>query len=185
LYFGAIRPYKGVATLLEAFKAVSRAVPQSMLLIAGQPWMEWKPLDTIASDPDLGGRVRTHLGFVPSAEVEQYFAAADVVVLPYTHFDAQSGVAAVALSFGRAMVVSRVGGLVDVVRDSAAVVPPNDPGALGRAISAVLSDRALQARLERDSMELAGGFGWDEIAVKTVAVYESVLKRSPRAVRAG
>ena len=178
LYFGAIRPYKGISTLLEAFAVVSKAVPDSVLVIAGQSWVDWRPFEEKIEALNLRGRVHARLGFVPADQVGNYFAAADVVALPYTHFDAQSGVAAVALGFGRAMVVTNVGGLTDVVRDPRAIVAPGEPKALAVAICAVLTSRQLQSKLEEEARDVSKEFGWERIAAQTVQVYEELLSSS-------
>jgi glycosyltransferase involved in cell wall biosynthesis len=176
LYFGHIRPYKGIRTLLHAFRIVADRVPDAYLVIAGQPWVNWGRYESSIEGLGIRDRVIIRLEYVPSDQTALYFAAADVLVLPYTHFDAQSGVGAIALALGRAMVVTDVGGLPDIVRDERVVVPPRSAGPLAEAISTVLSDKRLQAKLERDSAELAKEFEWDGIAARTVEAYRSVLE---------
>lgn len=176
LYFGHIRPYKGLATLIEAFRLAFDRVRDAHLVIAGQPWMEWDGYGSRIQDLDIHGHVTVRLGYIPTDEVALYFAAADVVVLPYTDFDAQSGVGAIALALGRAMVVTDVGGLPDIVRDERIVVPARNVSALADALSLVLSDEKFQAKLENDSRELAKEFEWEGIAARTVEVYRLVLE---------
>jgi glycosyltransferase involved in cell wall biosynthesis len=175
LYFGHIRKYKGIRTLLDAFRAVSDEVPSSHLVIAGQPWVDWVPYEARIAALKLTDRVTTKLGFVAPVDVGAYFAAADVVALPYTHFEAQSGIGAMALAYERAIVVSDVGGLPDVVSDPRAIVPPRDAGSLSRALSAILSDDQLREKLEEDARQLSKEFEWGPIAERTVAVYRNVL----------
>ena len=107
-------------------------------------------------------------------EVEAFFVASDVVVLPYTHFDAQSGVGTLALSFGKPLVVTAVGGLPELAGDARAVVPPNDPEALAQAIKAVLEDAELRARLQEGSRKRARLFAWDNVAARTREVYAAL-----------
>jgi len=97
LHFGNIRGYKGLHFLLRAFAAARHDVPDALLLIAGNPWEDWAHYQTLIDELEIGSAVRTYLEFVPAEQVRVFFTAADVVALPYTHFDAQSGVGARAL----------------------------------------------------------------------------------------
>jgi glycosyltransferase involved in cell wall biosynthesis len=114
------------------------------------------------------------LDYLPAAAVDELFAAADVIAYPYTHFDAQSAAACDAIRYGKAIIVTSVGGLPDLVRDPLAVVPPRRPDALANAIVAVLRDPALQASLEHDARLLASELAWERIADKTVDIYRAV-----------
>lgn len=175
LYFGNIRPYKGVDTLLEAFQIISQKLPEAVLLIAGQPWMDWKPYQARIASLGIGSRVKTRLGFVPFDRVHLFFAAADVVALPYTHFDAQSGVAAMALASSRPTVVTDVGGLPDMVPDPRLIVPAGDPPALADAVCRVLADPVLRRELSEKTAVAAQAFSWDRIAAQTAEVYRALL----------
>ena len=174
LFFGHIRPYKGLDVLLRAFRLVSGVVEDAVLIMAGMPWADSEPPDRLIRDLGLEARVLTSFRFIPEGEVEAFFAASDVVVLPYTRFDAQSGAGTLALSFGKPLVVTAVGGLPELAGDARAVVPPNDPEALAQAIRAVLEDAELRARLQEESRKLARLFGWDNVAVKTREVYATL-----------
>jgi glycosyltransferase involved in cell wall biosynthesis len=175
LCFGNIRPYKGVDVLIRAFAHVAGDDPRALLVIAGQPWGDWAPYQRLIDELNLGDRVLLRLEYLPANEIEPYFVAADAVVLPYTRFDAQSGAGMRALPFGRPLIVTRTGGLPDLVLDPNAVVPPSDPDPLAAAISRVLRDEALRDRMSVDSLTLAASMGWDAIAERTVAIYAAVM----------
>ena len=183
LCFGNVRPYKGVDVLLRAFAAVRQRVPAARLVIAGKPWEDWAPYERLIAELGLRDAVDTHLGFVPAADVGTFFAAADVVALPYLQFDAQSGVGTRALHHGRALVVTDAGGLPELVSDPRAIVPSGDAGRLAEALVAVLTDSALRARLETASKARAGELNWDSIAEQTVAFYQTLVRGPAR--RAG
>lgn len=178
LAFGNIRPYKGVDTLLKAFGLVVEACPESRLVIAGQPWCDWAPYQKLIDDLGLEDHVVTHLRYIPDDEVEAFFRAADVVALPYTHFDAQSSVAALTLSYGRPAVVSRVGGLPDLIDAEECVVPPSDPASLAAALLYILSDDCARRRLEERAVRRARELDWGPIAAQTSDYYRHLLKRS-------
>lgn len=176
LLFGNLRPYKGLDVLIRALDIVRREEPNVLLLVAGKPWTDWRPYGDLIERSGLGQYVRAKLDYVPDKEVEAYFIAADLVILPYTHFDAQSGAAMLALPFGKALVVTNVGGLPELVDDGRVVVPPNDPERLAEATLSVLRDADLRRELEEGSFARCISFGWDRIAEETVRVYQQLYR---------
>jgi len=136
LYFGVVRPFKGVEDLVEAFSTLDRdQAARFRLTIVGETWEGWTaPNDAIARSPhaDLIERVDR---YVTDTELGEYLAKADAVVLPY-HRSSASGPLQVAMSAGLPVVVTAVGGLVEAVRDyaGASTVPPRDPVALQEAL---------------------------------------------------
>ena len=175
LCFGNIRPYKGVDVLLRSFAAVVRQDPDAILVIAGKPWVDWAPFAALIDELGIAPNVRLFLDYVPTNDVEAFFLAADAIVLPYTHFDAQSGVGTRALPFGRPLIVTAVGGLPELVMEPAAVVPPHDSDALASAIARVLADPALRDRMAVDSLTIANSLGWDRIAMRTAEIYARMI----------
>lgn len=175
LAFGNIRPYKGIDVLLQAFRRVLKVGQNATLVIAGQPWDNFEPYRLLVEELALGAHVRTWLQYVPEERVEVFFKAATLAVYPYTHFDSQSAAATLALSFDVPVLVSDVGALPDLVDDSRAVVPPNDPAALADAILAVLTDDSLRAKLATDARHSATQLDWGGIARQTIDVYGRVL----------
>jgi glycosyltransferase involved in cell wall biosynthesis len=172
LFAGLLRPYKGLDTLLHAWRRVSGAE----LWIAGRPMMDLAPLRA------LGGEgVRWVPRFVSDGELATLLDRADVVVLPYARtqrFD-QSGVLATALAFGKAMVVTDVGGFSEIAAAGAArLVPPDDAEALGVAIEELVADRAARERLAQAALAAARGpYSWDAAARATLALYARVTRR--------
>ena len=136
LYFGVIRPFKGVEDLVAAFSSLGRdEASQFRLSVVGETWEGWTiPDEAIASSPhrDLIERVDR---YVSDEELAAYVARADAIVLPY-HRSSLSGPLHIALTAGLPVVVTAVGGLVEVVRNyaGAMLVPPQDPAALRAAL---------------------------------------------------
>lgn len=178
LFFGSIRPYKGLETALRAFAKVKDEIIHSRLLIAGSLWEDWIPYHKLIEELGLGEYVTCHLKYIPSSEVHRYFASSDLVVLPYTHFDSQSGVGAIALSFRKPLIVTDVGGLRDLVCDRRFVVPPEDPVALANALIACLKDEKILNLMSADSEKMAERMSWSHIAGKTLSIYKKVLRES-------
>lgn len=171
LCFGVLRPYKGVDVLLEAFRELDEGAE---LWIVGRPWMDVAPLRRAAAA--ARGTVRFVDRYVADAELPALFRRADVVVLPYRHID-QSGVLYTALAFGKAMVLSDVGGFSEVAREhgAAELFPAGDPDALRAALERLLSDPQARTQLERRADAAAAGpYSWADIARRTLALYEEL-----------
>lgn len=170
LFFGLIRPYKGVTTLLEAW----RGMRDAELWVVGRTRMPLAPLRA-AAPPG----VRFVPRFVSDVELPAYFRRADIVVLPYSRTDRfdQSGVLATALAFGKPIVVSDIGAFGEVAaRGAAQLVPPDDPVALRTALSALLADPAARRGLSLGALVAANGpYSWDEAARRTLTVYRDLL----------
>jgi glycosyltransferase involved in cell wall biosynthesis len=136
LYFGVIRPYKGVEDLVNAFSLLDRdEAGQFRLSIVGETWEGCTaPDQAIAGSPnkDLIERVDR---YVSDEELAEHVARADAVVLPY-HRSSLSGPLFIAMTAGLPTVVTAVGGLSEVVEDyaGAVLVPPRDPVALRDAL---------------------------------------------------
>lgn len=136
LFFGVIRPFKGVEDLIRAFDAIpEEEIGRYRLTVVGETWEDW----TLPAELIAGSRHRDRIEFVnryvTDDEVAGFFARADVVVLPY-HRSSASGPLHVAMSHGLPVVITRVGGLIEAVDGygGAIMVSPRDPAAIGDAI---------------------------------------------------
>ncbi|NYZ78921.1 glycosyltransferase family 4 protein [Candidatus Micrarchaeota archaeon] len=174
LFFGNIRDYKGLDVLIKSMKSVVEDIPEAMLLIAGQVWGEWDAYEKLIDELGLDKHIVKKLEFIQPSEVEYYFNATDIVVLPYKYFDSQSAIGALALPFKKPLIVTDVGGLPEFVKDKSAVAKPNDAEDLAERITCVLKDKNLILKLGRDSGDIREKFGWKGIAKKTIGVYRSV-----------
>lgn len=176
LFFGYIREYKGLDVLLEAWPAVGEARPAARLVVAGDP-VRLDPArrrELEARAERLGAVHR--FAYVPFSDVARYFAAADVLVMPYRHIS-QSGVLYLALSLGVPVVATRVGALPEVLRDgdSALLVPPESPSDLSEALIRVLSDSGLREVLARGGRRVADAHSWPSIAERTESAFVRIL----------
>ena len=136
LYFGVIRPFKGVEDLIAAWDLLGADRSRFWLTIVGETWEGWElPSRLIASAPD-GDRITFVNRYVTDAEAAGYFAGADVVVLPY-HRSSSSGPLQIAMGRGLPAVVTRVGGLVEATARYSGVVlvEPGSPAALAEGIN--------------------------------------------------
>ncbi len=115
LFLGQIRPYKGIDELISAFIEIQKTFPQAHLLIAGNPVHPLKKGD-VAAKVKIIPNVTVEEGAIPDAELQWYFQAADVVVLPYRKI-LTSGSVLNALSFSRPVIAPRVGMIEEVVQE--------------------------------------------------------------------
>ncbi|PYQ47446.1 MAG: hypothetical protein DMF59_18840, partial [Acidobacteria bacterium] len=157
LFFGHIRPFKGLDIALEAWRKLKS---NATLVVAGELW--WNA--TYEDQPN----VRFDPRFIPDSEIASYFAAADVVLAPYRS-EAQSGVALTAFHFARPVIATAVGGLPEIIDGrNGILVPPENPDALAKAIDDFFTTRDRPA-MERAAAESARRYSWQE--------YGAIMKR--------
>lgn len=160
LFFGLIRPYKGVEILLDAALKTMPQRERMRLAIVGEPYGGREELVDSVKRLNLGGRVHLELRYVSNEEAARWMAATDVIVLPYRHAT-QSGIVQMAYAAGRPVITTRVGGLPEVVANgqSGLLVKPNDSEELAAAIVRFF-DEGLGERLESGVVRLRQQFGW-------------------------
>lgn len=139
LFFGLIRPYKGVEDLIEAFDGLTDEQVQSFsLTVVGETWENWtKPAEAIAASRHRD-RITFINRYVSDDEAARYFADADALVLPYRRGSA-SGPLQIAMSSGIHVLMYGVGGLVEAVSgyQGATVLPAGDVESLRAALLAL------------------------------------------------
>lgn len=180
LFFGLLRPYKGIDVLIRAAEqlATPAGEPAPELWIVGNPRMDLTGLREQAAR--LPFEVRWLPRFIEDAEIPAIMRRADLLVLPYLDGE-QSGVLYTGIAFGKAMIVSDVGGIGEVALDHgvARLVEPGDAEALGGELSRLVAGPG--AATERERLELScraaaeGPFAWDSIAGQTIDLYRELL----------
>jgi glycosyltransferase involved in cell wall biosynthesis len=173
LFFGYIKPYKGLRTLLESLSMIRAAVGDFQLLIAGEIMEPFRRYEHFIKKHGLTKIVRWSGGYVPDSLSSVYFAAADVVVLPY-HEASSSGVLLNAYRAGRPVVASAVGDIPTMVEDgrSGLLVPPRNPAALARAVVSILRDPTRGRSMGTTGQQLVDSrFNWAMIAKRTGELY--------------
>ncbi len=158
LFFGFIRGYKGLDLLLEALKLT----PGIHAVVAGECYDDWQQYQQIIDAGQLADRVHLFTDFIPAEQVRLYFSAADLVVQPYKSAT-QSGISQIAYHFDKPMVVTRVGGLPEIVREgvSGYVVDPA-PEPLAAAMTDFFQHHraaALQAGVRQEKKR----FSWENL----------------------
>jgi glycosyltransferase involved in cell wall biosynthesis len=173
LFFGVIRPNKGVHVALRALERL----PRCDLTIAGEaeePHYLERIRRLVRRFPP--GRVELIDRYVGEDEVADLFQRSRLVILPYTNFTAQSGVLHQALAYGRPVVATEVGALGECVRrwGIGHVVPPGDGRSLAEAIELALDPQRYDAAIAAIA-RLRGELTWTRMAEATIDVYRSIV----------
>lgn len=185
LFFGAIRPYKGLEYLVDAFRLVAKD-ERYRLIIAGERKKGAEEYfdriqQTIEGDP-MRERVMEKIVFIPDEDTELYFKAADALVLPYTHVF-QSGVLFLSYSFGLPVIASEVGSVREDITEGkhGFLCRPRDAADLARAIERYFDSelfRTLGDRRAEIQREANRRYSWDTVSELTCKVYAGMVARS-------
>lgn len=181
LFFGYVRKYKGLDSLLEAMPKIieNEGDARYRLMVVGD---FGESLDEYMAKIDSLG-IRDHLdihdGYIPNKDIEKFFAACDVVMLPYLSAT-QSGIVQIAFGFEKPVIATNVGGLPDVVADniSGLLVEPNDPPALADAVDRMFSAGMLE-KLHEGVKKESYRFSWDRMSEIIEELFERYKKRGP------
>jgi len=172
LFFGYVRPYKGLADLLEAL-ALARPDSWDRLYVVGEFYEPRERYALAFAHPALRDKVQIVDRYVANEEVGHYVAAADVVALPYREATG-SGIAQVAFGGGTPVIATRTGGLEEVVEEGVTglLVPPRDPPALARAIERYF-DEEMGPRLREGVARARGRFTWEALVHALIELGEN------------
>jgi glycosyltransferase involved in cell wall biosynthesis len=168
LFFGVIRPYKGLG---DAIAAVRKA-GDARLLVAGDPFEPVDRYRAAAADIDVDWR----LGYLPPAEVDRALGEATIAVFPYRPELDQSGALLRVLGAGVPAVAYDVGGIAEPVRAFGAgrVVAAGDVAGLAGAVHELLSDGEALARAREGARRARSELTWDAAAQAHLALYEEI-----------
>jgi glycosyltransferase involved in cell wall biosynthesis len=138
LFFGVVRPYKGLDVLLRALAAGPADVS---LTVAGEFWSGVDETRRLVDSLGLAGRVELRPGYVPAADIPGLFAKVDAMVLPYRAATASQNVW-MAHEHGVPVIANRAGALADHVRDGVdgLLCEPGDVGSLAEALKRFYAD---------------------------------------------
>jgi len=187
LFVGRIEPLKGLDVLFKAIALMRQnglweQTPFCLAVIGGNEdgepenrGSEQERLSALRSEYGLDDLV-AFLGKKSQDTLPYYYSAAEIVVVP-SHYESFGMVALEAMACGTPVVASNVGGLAYLVQNGSTgfTVPVDEPQLLVECIAKLLSDSELRARMGKQAAEFARGFGWNIIANRIIALYQSVL----------
>ncbi len=185
LFFGKIGPYKGLEHLIAAFQMMVGRNAEYRLLIVGKPRggseKYVNEIRAATSHDAIRERIIQRIEYIPDHEVELFFKAADILVLPYTYIF-QSGVLFLGYSFGLPVIATDVGSLRDDVieGETGFLCNPSDPDDLAKSIEAYF-ESDLFTNLSRRRQHIRdyahGRHSWDKVGELTQNVYAELLRR--------
>lgn len=191
LFFGQIAPYKGLEYLVAALPEIVAHDPQFRLIIAGKVKIGaeqyWTRVRRALAAACLSEHVILRIEHIPDTDVEVYFKAADVLVIPYTQIY-QSGVPFLAYSFGVPVIAADVGSLREDIAEGRTgfIFRPRDSSDIARALRVYRSSEmcrnpeATRAEIRKFANER---YSWTRVGVITKAVYQCVLRLHGRRKR--
>jgi len=176
LFFGYVRHYKGLDTLLEAWPKVRARRPGATLVVAGEFYEDRARYDELLRAAGEGA-VRVLDRYIADDEVEALFRAADVTVLPYRSAT-QSGVTHVAYALGCPVIATRVGGITETVREgeTGLTTPPEDPAALADTVVRFF-EGGLGAGMAPHIAALQAEHSWSALAAATVDLVDELAPK--------
>lgn len=170
LFIGRIRPYKGLLNLVDI---VNKSTNENLHLVIAGVFDNDRHSDRLLNKIGNHPRFTVHRGFVPADELQYFMNAADIVVLPYTNI-LTSGVAILAMSFGKPVIAPSLGELTELFNNNGGILynPANQEGLSGAIEQASHAD--LEA-MGAYNLSRARSQGWESVAAATKTVYQSCL----------
>lgn len=180
LFFGYIREYKGLDVLLEAFALAAAKDSRLKLVVAGAPHTKAleKQYHEMIAQAGFADRIVFHARFIDHDEVEIYFTATDLVVLPYKHIY-HSGIVHLAYSYGKPTLATNVGDFSETIEQgkSGVVTDENTPEALCEEMSRLFEDPDSLKEMGQYARNLSvTKYSWLDIGRKTRAVYANIQR---------
>lgn len=168
LFYGFIKPYKGLDILAEAYRALGDFTDKFNLIIAGSGYDE--NLDFFKNEEKV--IVLNH--FLTDEEMLYLNRISDVVLLPYKSAS-QSGIVLTSFLFGNPIIATKVGALVETIKDgkNGLLVEPNNPKKYAEVMKRLVSDASLLNHLKEGALQFGHGdeYDWSNIAQKTLDFY--------------
>lgn len=175
LFFGQIKKVKGLDILLNAMEIVSKLEPDAVLLIAGKVWKDsFQDYERLIQSRNISNVVIPHIRYIKDEDVDFYYSAADIVVLPYRKIY-QSGVLLMAMSYGCITVSSRLPAMAEVVDENknGFLFETGNPEDLAQQIVMALGSSTARQISQRAQATMLEKHDWKHIAFLHTKVFEN------------
>jgi glycosyltransferase involved in cell wall biosynthesis len=168
LYFGVIRPFKGVEDLVAALDLLGPARSRFWLTVVGETWEGWDLPNRLIAGSPYRDQITFVNRYVTDAEAAGYFAGADIVVLPY-HRSSSSGPLQIAMAAGLPVVTTKVGGLIEATAcyPGAVLADPASPASLADGIHRAAGLTGHRFR---------GASSWDDTVRSYAELFDGLLR---------
>jgi glycosyltransferase involved in cell wall biosynthesis len=179
-FVGTLEPRKNVPGLLQAYRLLrsEEVITAPLVLVGGKGWLSDDVFERVEAL-----RLSDHVRFlhdVPDADLVALYNGAGVLAMP-SFYEGFGLPALEAMACGTPVVVADRASLPEVVGDAGLLVDPDEPDDIAQALTQVLTDETLRARMRDLGLEQAARFTWEQTASETLAVYRQVLAPSPGA----
>ncbi|NUO79389.1 glycosyltransferase [candidate division KSB1 bacterium] len=174
LFFGFIRDYKGLDTLIRAAAHLSE---EYCVVIAGEMYGDFAKYEALLDEANVRSRCKLFIRYIDDAEVPAFFSAAEVCVLPYKSAT-QSGIVQIAFNFDLPVIATDVGGLAEMVEDNLTglILRTHEPQALARLIRKYFAEN-LREPFSRNLAQRRHSFSWAGFAEAILSLHESIVRR--------
>ncbi len=175
LFFGQIKKVKGLDVLLGAMEIVSKREPDAVLLIAGKVWKDsFQDYEHLIKSKNISDIVIQHIRYIKDEDVDFYYSAANIVVLPYKKIY-QSGVLLMAMSYGCITVSSRLPPMAEVVDEykNGFLFETDNPEDLAQQIVMALGSSTAQQISQNAHATMLKKHDWKRVARQHIKVFEN------------
>lgn len=162
LFFGFVRPYKGLHVLLDAMPLVLKE-KEVTLLVVGEFWKDKEKYLRQIETHRMNSKIKIVDDYIPNEDVGLYFAAADLIIQPYISATG-SAISQLAYGLDRPVIATRVGNLPEIIEDGVNgwIVPPGDPKSLAKAILKSLEPEILET-LSQNARQTKEKYSWEKL----------------------
>lgn len=174
LFFGFVREYKGLRHIINAMPEIVKYDSNIRLMIVGEFRSDKENYLEQIKKLNVGNNIDIVDGYIPDSGIEKYFAASDLIVLPYESAT-QSGIVQIAYGFEKPVIATNVGGLPEVIADGKTgyIVEPKNPKALAEAVIRFFDENKSEEFTENVRKE-AYRYSWDRMNEAVVRLTEKI-----------
>lgn len=174
LFFGFVRDYKGLRHIINAMPEIVKYDSNIRLMIVGEFRSDKEHYLEQIKNLSVGDNIDIVDGYIPDSGIEKYFAASDLIVLPYESAT-QSGIVQIAYGFEKPVIATNVGGLPEVIADGKTgyIVEPKNPKALAEAVIHFFEENKSEEFTENVRKE-AYRYSWDRMNEVVVRLTEKI-----------